>query len=46
MTASRTITDPPGGMPILVGWALSAVGDTGSASPNERRPESSAEKVR
>ena len=35
--ASRTLTVPPGGMPILVGGALSALIDTGSAVA-ERQP--------
>ena len=42
MMASRTVTEPPGGMPILVGGALAALVDTGKASPSDRRPESSA----
>ena len=46
ITASRTMTLPPGTMPILVGGALSALLDTAKPSPSESRPESSAEKVR
>ncbi len=39
IVASRTLTVPPGGRPILVGGALSALIDTGRPSPSDRRPE-------
>ena len=40
------VTEPPSGTPILVGWALWALAETGKASPSDRRPNISAAKVR